>query len=102
MVGELIDTPWSGIYALYATGVVLVILSVTFIVIKSRCEFEEESYAARALRICAGMSGMGFGWCCLFGSRTLSLQCSVFDANGISMQTISGRVLLALALSLIS
>jgi len=47
-------------------------------------------------------SGMGFAWCCLFGSRTVFLKTPALDKNGVGMVTISGRVLLALILSLIS
>jgi len=102
MVGELLDTPWSCVYMLYWTALVLVVLSALLIVLKSRCEFEDGSFQARYMRVFSGMSGMGFAWCCLFGSRTAFLNSPVLEANGVGMMTISGRILLALTLSLLS
>merc|ERR1719424_2694641 len=56
MVGELLDTPWSCVYMLYWTALVLVVLSVLLIVLKSRCEFEDGSFQARYMRVFSGMS----------------------------------------------
>lgn len=102
MIGELEDTPWSCVYALYGAGVLLVAISVILLVIRARLELDESSRCARFLKVLAGVLGFGFAWCCLFGSRTVFSKTPALDAHNVGMVTISGRVLLALILSLIS
>jgi hypothetical protein len=105
MEGEIEgDTPWDKVYTLYCTGAVLSAASVLIILGRSKViktEEDAESYMARFLNIVIGMNGMGFAWCCLFASRTVFSKTKVLDENAIGMETICGRILLSLALSLV-
>jgi len=98
-------TPWHSVYLQYSLGLAMSVVAVIVIVIKSFVASgpeAEEGILARCLNILAGMQGMAFAWACLFASRTVFLQTPALDEHGVGMKTISGRVLLALVLSLIS
>jgi hypothetical protein len=103
MEGEIEEgVPWSCVFQLYGSGVVLVILSVLVIVIKSKSEFEEESTGARLCNILGGMFGMGFAWCCFFGSQEVFIKVPAFEHHGLGAKTMPGKVVLASVLSLIA
>jgi len=106
MAGAIMgETPWHAVYELYVAGLVMTTCGILVILLRSRLvrtDEEKEGATNRALTILAGMLGMGFAWCCLFASRTVFEKEPTLDAHHVSMKTVSGRILLALSLSLVS
>jgi len=112
MVGEIEgETPWNSVWILYAAGFFLLLTSVLLIVIKAMTkkegakgeeEEEEESMAQRVLTVITGMCGMAFAWACLYASRTIfEKEPYLQEKLSAGMTTITGRILLALVLSVI-
>jgi len=113
MLGEIEgDQSWGCVYSLYALGLFLSMLSILFIVGLAKLmppaggeeaeEEEEESVLVRFIKVLIGMNGMAFAWCCLFASRTVCTKSEYLEQHAAGMETIMGRVLLALILSMIS
>jgi hypothetical protein len=101
MIGHVEGTPWSCICALMISGVVMITISVVLILIKSRYDVDESSFFGRFWQILIGSSGMSFAWCWLFGSRQMCRLLPILDKYGLGMASISGRVVLAIVVSLI-
>jgi hypothetical protein len=112
MVGEIsAPTPWNSVYILYAAGFLLSATSILLIIIQgmakrpgqsSEEEEEDESVGGRVLNVAIGMCGKGFAWACLYASRTIfEKEPYLQEKLAAGMHTITGRVLLALVLSVI-
>jgi hypothetical protein len=111
MLGEIEEeTPWSSIYSLYVLGLALSLGSAGLIVLKSlgkekenkEGEMAEEGVGDRVLDVAIGMFGMSFAWACLYASRTVfEKEPFLQESLAAGMETITGRILLALVLSVI-
>lgn len=102
MAGELEDTPWYAVRNLFISGIFMEALSIGIIVVKSISKLEKEDLGHRLLTVFGSISGMSFSWCVVFGMRTIFMNTSFLEDNGIGSRTLSGRVLLALIVSLLS
>jgi len=107
MVGEIEGgSPWQCVYGLYIAGLIMTALSVAIILLRPKLVVEEEDKEGapyRGATVLAGMLGMGFAWCTLFASRSVfENESERLEVYHIGMETIMGRVLLALSLSVVS
>jgi hypothetical protein len=59
-----------------------------------------ESKEARVMDCLITGSGMSFAWCFLFSSRWMFDSCQALNESGIGMNTVAGRILLALMVSI--
>jgi hypothetical protein len=101
MTGETALPGLATVGLLFLYGLLFAVLSVVLIKVTAKNEKEEgeESLFERLTDVAISGLSMTFAWCFLFGSRWLYESTPIFEENECGMNTVLGRIVLALLLS---